>query len=267
SSPSVASAQNAVPTAFAYTGVLSDDGVAIETDGEATPYDLEFRIFDHPDPNQARQVGPVVTRDGLAVTDGRVQTELDFGAAIFELPRRYLEIRFRPSGEAADSDDTWRVMRSLLQLSASVPQEETLPPPESDADLLRRLEIARVVISDREEPGKPHFRVDERSFRRAYGVASPVTATDVASVAMVAASELRRQAVRSRERIEALETEVSVLRFRSNLAFLLLAAMVVSVLLSRARKSSDETSGASEADAPSDASSESEAAGETSSDD
>ena len=59
---------------------------------------------------------------------------------------------------------------------------------------------------------------------------------DVASVAMVAASELRRQTIRGRERIEALEAEVSVLRFRSNLAFLMLAAMVVSVLLSRARR-------------------------------
>ncbi|MDA8019749.1 MAG: hypothetical protein MPN21_20100 [Thermoanaerobaculia bacterium] len=215
--------------------MLTVDGATVETGGVAVPFDLEFRIFDHPDASQARQVGPLVALDGLPVVDGLVQTQLDFGAEIFQLPRRYLEIRFRRVGEDVGRSE-WQVMRSQLQISAVAAEQEMLAPPESDADLLRRLEIARIVISDRQEPGKPHFLVDEQSFRRAYGVASPVTATDVASVAMVAASELRRQAIRSGERIDALEAEVSVLRFRSNLAFFLLAAMVVSVLLSRVRR-------------------------------
>ena len=226
-------AQTQVPTRFNYDGVLTDDGAAIDTGGVAALYDLEFRVYDHPDEEQARQVGPMVSLESHPLTDGRVQAELDFGAEIFQLPRRYLEIRYRRSDGSGEPG----VFRSQLQITASQPPEETLPPPESDAEVLQRLEIARIVISDRQNPGNPHFLVDERSFRRAYGVASPVTPTDVASVAMVAASELRRQTVRSQERIEVLEAEISVLRFRSNLAFLMLAAMIVSVLLSRRRSS------------------------------
>ncbi|MEM6797869.1 MAG: hypothetical protein AAF725_28125, partial [Acidobacteriota bacterium] len=114
------------------------------------------------------------------------------------------------------------------------PSTETpTQPVTSDAEILARLPAVRVVISDRETPGQAHFLVDEESFRRAFGVAAPVTPTDLSAVGLVAASQLRRELLSSRERVLELEAELGRLRFRINMTLLLLGAVVLSVFLQR----------------------------------
>ena len=109
----------------------------------------------------------------------------------------------------------------------------TTVPATTDAEILARLPAVRVVISDRQTPGQPHFLIDEESFRQAFGVGSPVQLLDVASVAIVAASQLRRETVRSQQQIILLENELDRLRFRSNMTLLLVIALVLSTLVRR----------------------------------
>ena len=57
--------------AFTYQGLLQD------ADGPANgSCDFEFRLFD--DPAGGAQVGDLVSRNGVVVTDGRFTTELNF---------------------------------------------------------------------------------------------------------------------------------------------------------------------------------------------
>ncbi|MEM8962648.1 MAG: hypothetical protein AAGD38_14275 [Acidobacteriota bacterium] len=128
-------------------------------------------------------------------------------------------------------------------LHAQTPTERpATAPATSDAEILARLPAVRVVISDRQTPGQPHFLVDEASFQQAFGVGAPVKLLDVASVAIVAASELRRENIRSQEQIAALETEVNRLRFRTNMTLLLLVAVVLSTVVNRRVKKRDDDS-------------------------
>jgi len=86
----------AVGTAFTYQGALMDanrpaDGL----------YDLQFRLYDHPDPNIGLQVSEAVTIDSLDVIEGYFTVELDFGAEAFDGRPLWLELAVR-AGELED---------------------------------------------------------------------------------------------------------------------------------------------------------------------
>ena len=80
-------------TAFTYQGVLNDGGTP------ATGlYDLEFRAFDAV--SGGAQQGGLVTASDVPVTHGLFTTTLDFGAAVFTGPARWLNIAVRPGASA-----------------------------------------------------------------------------------------------------------------------------------------------------------------------
>jgi hypothetical protein len=82
-----------IGTAFTYQGRLTDG-----TTPPTASYDFEFRLFDLA--SGGAQVGPLVTRNGVAVTDGLFTVSLDFPAA-FAGSKRWLEIRVRPAGSGS----------------------------------------------------------------------------------------------------------------------------------------------------------------------
>jgi hypothetical protein len=78
----------AIGTAFTYQGRLTDgDEPANGT------YDLRFAVYDAA--SGGSQVGNIVTREDVTVTDGFFAVELDPGSAVFTGDPRYLEIGVR----------------------------------------------------------------------------------------------------------------------------------------------------------------------------
>jgi hypothetical protein len=80
-------------TTFTYQGRLTDVGVAA-----TGQYDLEFKLFDA----AGAQVGPRLTREDVAVTNGIFTVSLDFGAGAFDGNERTLEIGVR-QGASTDA--------------------------------------------------------------------------------------------------------------------------------------------------------------------
>lgn len=78
-------------TEFTYQGSLKDGANAAEG-----MYDLEFALFDSL--AGGAQIGMTQTRAGTAVSKGIFSVKLDYGAAAFTGPDRYLEVRVRPAG-------------------------------------------------------------------------------------------------------------------------------------------------------------------------
>ncbi|MCH9649035.1 MAG: hypothetical protein K0U98_12425 [Deltaproteobacteria bacterium] len=221
-------AQSKSPSSFTYEGQMAYEGKPLDTGGEAGRYDFEFRLFDQPEANSGNQIGPTLLRPGLPLEQGKFRTELDFGPEWLQRSQSWLEIRVV---EAVDGQP--KLLAARRQAIGRRSQQPSLPPATSDAQVLARLPAAKILISDRATPGEAHFVVDEESFKRAFGLGGRLTAVDVASVGIVAASELHRESQRSQQAIQELQAEVSALRFRSNLAFLVLAAVVITVLLRR----------------------------------
>lgn len=85
--------QTPMGTAFTYQGRLTDAGAPANG-----IYDLQFTLFTAA--SIGAQVGPVVTRDDVAVTDGLFTVTLDFGASAFTGSARWLEIGVRPGASA-----------------------------------------------------------------------------------------------------------------------------------------------------------------------
>lgn len=79
---------------FTYQGELRNGGVAAQGN-----HDFEFRLFDAA--TGGNQIGAVVVRPAVSVSDGLFNTELDFGAAQFAGDAQWLEIRLRPAGSGA----------------------------------------------------------------------------------------------------------------------------------------------------------------------
>lgn len=77
-----------IGTAFTYQGRLVDAGSP--ADG---PYDLQLVLRDAP--SGGAQVGPLLTRDDVVVTNGLFTVSLDFGP-VFGGSKRWLEVRVRP---------------------------------------------------------------------------------------------------------------------------------------------------------------------------
>jgi len=85
-------------TAFTYQGVLNDDGAP------ATGlYDLEFRAFNAV--TGGAQQGGAVTANDVPVTNGLFTVTLDFGAAVFTGPARWLNIAVRPGASGGGYTD------------------------------------------------------------------------------------------------------------------------------------------------------------------
>jgi N-acetylneuraminic acid mutarotase len=81
-------------TVFTFQGKLHDAGQP--ANGE---YEFEFRLFDAL--TNGTMVGPVNTREEVAVSNGVFTVQLDFGAAAFDGNARWLEIDVRASGGEA----------------------------------------------------------------------------------------------------------------------------------------------------------------------
>ena len=77
-------------TEFTYQGSLKDNGFSANGN-----YDFEFRVFDAL--TGGNQIGSVVTRTGVAVSNGIFSVVLDFGNG-FPGADRFLEIRVRNTG-------------------------------------------------------------------------------------------------------------------------------------------------------------------------
>lgn len=92
--PSAAQAQGTLGTAFTYQGRMTNAGTPA-----SGSYDLLFILFDAD--AGGSQVGPNVTKPGVAVTSGLFTVSLDFGAA-FTGGKRWLEIAVRPGGSTGD---------------------------------------------------------------------------------------------------------------------------------------------------------------------
>src|SRR5262245_61089616 len=82
-------AETPLGTAFTYQGRLTDAGGAANG-----IYDLQFTLFSAE--TEGAQVGPIVTAEDVAVTDGLFTVPLDFGAAAFAGSARWLEVAVRP---------------------------------------------------------------------------------------------------------------------------------------------------------------------------
>lgn len=79
-------------TAFTYQGRLTSGSSPANS-----VYDFEFRLFDAV--TSGSQIGGMVTKDDLPVSDGYFTTTLDFGAGVFTGDARWLQIGVRPGAE------------------------------------------------------------------------------------------------------------------------------------------------------------------------
>src|SRR5262245_27253726 len=90
-----AAAQTPAGDAFTYQGELKSSGQLA-----SGQFDFQFTLFDGPT-IAAAQIGQVVTRAGVSVSQGRFSTRLDFGAAAFNSDQRFMAISVRPAGSGA----------------------------------------------------------------------------------------------------------------------------------------------------------------------
>jgi hypothetical protein len=88
----IASSSLAQSTEFTYQGSLTSSGTAANGN-----FDLEFLLYDAI--SGGTQIGPILARSGVAVSNGSFVVNLDFGSQ-FPGASRFLEIRLRPSGQA-----------------------------------------------------------------------------------------------------------------------------------------------------------------------
>jgi hypothetical protein len=79
-------------TGFSYQGKLNNNGAAANG-----LYEVQFKLFDAA--ADGTQIGAVIIKSDVAVTDGIFTTTLDFGAAAFDGAARFLEIGVRPAGD------------------------------------------------------------------------------------------------------------------------------------------------------------------------
>lgn len=86
-------------TSFAYQGYLADDQGAPENG----VFDFRFILYDAA--VGGNQVGPIVTRGDVTVTEGRFNVSLDFGVTAFTGYRRWVETLVRP-GDSTGTYDT-----------------------------------------------------------------------------------------------------------------------------------------------------------------
>ncbi len=127
-------AQTPLGSTFTYQGQLQQsdrpaDGV----------FDLEFRLYDGPDPLSATQLG-VDAKNDVAVTYGLFTVTLDFGGGQFDGDARWLEIGAK---EAGDPSFTYL---SPLQELTTTPNAQYAQQA-GDADTLGGLTVSALVAS------------------------------------------------------------------------------------------------------------------------
>jgi hypothetical protein len=88
----------AVGSEFTYQGRLMELGNPANG-----VYDLQFKLFDLPDPSGS-QVGSTVLLEDRDVADGYFTVLIDFGVSVFSGPDRYLQVEVRP-GVSTNPDD------------------------------------------------------------------------------------------------------------------------------------------------------------------
>ncbi|MCA9285843.1 MAG: hypothetical protein KDA22_11540 [Phycisphaerales bacterium] len=82
-------------THFTYQGLVRLDNAPLNATA-----DLEFRLFD--DASAGMQLGETLTWSNVAVADGLVTVDLDFGADVFSGSERWIEVAVRsPAGDGA----------------------------------------------------------------------------------------------------------------------------------------------------------------------
>lgn len=244
SAPELVAQDGGQGAAFRFRGRLVVDQQPVDTGGRPGPYHFRFVVYDGPDPETGKPLAEPLEQQGLPLRDGIFETELAFGVTWQPGQRVWVE------ATVTRLDDRSRVVaQSRSSVIPVPPTAQTAangaPMPRTitrDADVLSRLGSVKLVISDRNDPGNPHFLVDEASFRRAFGLGPSVTTLDVAGVGVVAAAELTRQLGRTQAEVQELHIELDRLRFRSNLTLLLLAVLVVTVLLQRRSERSEQMS-------------------------
>ncbi len=100
----------AVAESISYQGVLEESGSAANNS-----YDLQFRLYDGPDPNLALQVGNTVTAFNVAVAQGIFSLSLDFGANVFDGTDLWIELAVRP----ANSGSSYTILAPTQPLLAA----------------------------------------------------------------------------------------------------------------------------------------------------
>ncbi|HSE37884.1 MAG TPA: tail fiber domain-containing protein, partial [Blastocatellia bacterium] len=83
-------------TQFTYQGKLNDNG-----NPAGGQYDFQFKLFDTATVGTGTQQGNTIDVPNVSVTAGIFSVQLDFGAAVFPGPQRFLEISVRPAGGGA----------------------------------------------------------------------------------------------------------------------------------------------------------------------
>ncbi len=83
-----------VTPAFTYQGELRTGGNPANAS-----FDMEFRLFNAV--SGGSQIGPLVTRPGVAAVNGLFNVQLDFGPAQFAGDRQWLEVRIKPAGSGS----------------------------------------------------------------------------------------------------------------------------------------------------------------------
>jgi hypothetical protein len=96
-----------VPQGFTYQGELQSDSGPV-----SGQYDFQFSLWD--DAGAGQQVGNIVQRSGLEVSNGRFTTTLDFGD-VFDGRQLYLQIAVRASG----SSGPYTTLQPRQRLSAT----------------------------------------------------------------------------------------------------------------------------------------------------
>ena len=85
-------------TGFTYQGVLNDQGAPANG-----AFDLQFNLFTLP--AGGAPIGPLVSTNDLAISNGLFAVTLDFGAGVFTGAARWLEIRVRPGDSSGAFTD------------------------------------------------------------------------------------------------------------------------------------------------------------------
>jgi Chaperone of endosialidase len=92
---------------FTYQGRFTDAGSAANG-----TYDMQFKLFD----GTGNQVGSTITNGAVQVSSGIFAVQLDFGAAAFPGPDRFLEIGVRSAGNG----EAYTVLSPRQQLTSAV---------------------------------------------------------------------------------------------------------------------------------------------------
>src|SRR5512143_3436087 len=97
-------------SAITYQGRLTDGG--LPTNGS---YDFQFTLYNAE--TGGAQVGSLVTKGDVLVSDGYFTVQLDFGEAVFDREARWLEVAVRPG--ASTGSYTVLIPRQALTPAAS----------------------------------------------------------------------------------------------------------------------------------------------------